>query len=142
LALKTRLTPQQRDYLSKVHNAGTSLLAVINDILDFSKIEAGRLDLETIDFRLDEGIGSVTTLTAQKAHEKGLEFLARVAPGLPESLRGDPLRLGQILTNFVNNAVKFTERGEIRLTIEPLERTGEKVQLHFAVRDTGIGMTP
>jgi two-component system sensor histidine kinase/response regulator len=141
LALKTQLTPKQRDYVSKVHNAGTSLLAVINDILDFSKIEAGKLDLETTDFKLDEVIGSVTTLTAQKAHDKGLEFLAHVAPGIPEFLRGDPLRLGQILTNFVNNAVKFTEQGEIRLNIELLERAGEKVQLKFAVRDTGIGMT-
>jgi two-component system sensor histidine kinase/response regulator len=142
LALKTPLSPKQRDYVSKVHNAGTSLLAVINDILDFSKIEAGKLDLETTDFKLDEVISSVTTLTAQKAHEKGLEFLAHVAPGIPEHLLGDPLRLGQILTNFVNNAVKFTERGEIRLNIEQRERTGEKVQLKFSVRDTGIGMTP
>jgi signal transduction histidine kinase len=141
LALKTQLTPKQRDYVSKVHNAGTSLLAVINDILDFSKIEAGKLDLETTDFKLDEVISSVTTLTAQKAHEKGLEFLAHVAPEIPEHLLGDPLRLGQILTNFVNNAVKFTEHGEIRLNIELVERTGEKVQLKFSVRDTGIGMT-
>jgi signal transduction histidine kinase/DNA-binding response OmpR family regulator len=142
LALKTDLNSRQRDYISKVHNAGTSLLAVINDILDFSKIEAGKLDLETTDFKLDEVISSVTTLTAQKAHEKGLEFLAHVAPGIPERLLGDPLRLGQILTNFVNNAVKFTERGEIRLEIELLERTGGEVQLKFSVRDTGIGMTP
>jgi len=142
LALKTPLNPKQRDYVSKVHNAGTSLLAVINDILDFSKIEAGKLDLETTDFKLDEVISSVTTLTAQKAHEKGLEFLAHVAPGIPEYLLGDPLRLGQILTNFVNNAVKFTERGEIRLQIELIERTGDKAQLKFSVRDTGIGMTP
>ena len=141
LALKTPLSAKQRDYVSKIHNAGTSLLAVINDILDFSKIEAGRLDIESTDFRLDEVIGSVTTLTAQKAHEKGLEFLAHVAPAIPEHLLGDPLRLGQILTNLVNNAVKFTERGEIRLDIELLERTGEKVQLKFSVRDTGIGMT-
>jgi PAS domain S-box-containing protein len=141
LALKTQLTPKQRDYVGKVHNAGTSLLAVINDILDFSKIEAGKLDLEAIDFKLDDVITSVTTLTAQKAHEKGLEFLAHAVPGIPEFLLGDPLRLGQILTNFVNNAVKFTEKGEIRLEIEQVERTGEKVQLKFAVRDTGIGMT-
>jgi two-component system, sensor histidine kinase and response regulator len=141
LALKTPLNPKQRDYVSKVHNAGTSLLGVINDILDFSKIEAGKLDIETTDFRLDEVISSVTTLTAQKAHDKGLEFLAHVSPQIPEHLLGDPLRLGQILTNFVNNAVKFTERGEIRLNIELQERTGEKVQLKFSVRDTGIGMT-
>jgi signal transduction histidine kinase/DNA-binding response OmpR family regulator/HAMP domain-containing protein len=141
LALKTHLTPKQRDYVAKVHNAGTSLLAIINDILDFSKIEAGKLDLESTDFKLDEVITSVTTLTAQKAHDKGLEFLAHVAPGIPEVLLGDPLRLGQILTNFVNNAVKFTEKGEIKLDIEQVERTGEKVQLKFAVHDSGIGMT-
>jgi two-component system sensor histidine kinase/response regulator len=142
LALKTQLTPKQRDYVSKVHNAGTSLLAIINDILDFSKIEAGKLDIEKTDFRLDEVISSVTTLTAQKAHDKGLEFLTHVSPAIPENLLGDPLRLGQILTNLVNNAVKFTERGEIRVNIELLERTGEKVQLKFSVRDTGMGMTP
>jgi PAS domain S-box-containing protein len=142
LALRTSLTAKQRDYISKVHNAGTSLLALINDILDFSKIEADKLELETTDFRLDEVISSVTTLTAQKAHEKGLEFLAHVSPGVPECLLGDPLRLGQILTNFVNNAVKFTEAGEIRIDIELLQRTGEKVQLKFSVRDTGLGMRP
>ncbi|MFN0068188.1 MAG: response regulator [Limisphaerales bacterium] len=141
LALKTPLNPKQRDYVAKVHNAGTSLLSIINDILDFSKIEAGKLEIEATPFRLDEVISSVTTLTAQKAHEKGLEFLAHVAPGIPEHLLGDPLRLGQILTNFVNNAVKFTEQGEIRLGIEQVERTGGKVQLKFSVRDTGIGMT-
>ena len=141
LALRTQLSAKQRDYVSKIHNAGTSLLAIINDILDVSKIEAGKLDIEATDFRLDEVISSVTTLTAQKAHEKGLEFLAHVAVGIPEYLIGDPFRLGQVLTNCVNNAVKFTERGEIRLNIEQLERTGEKVQLKFSVRDTGIGMT-
>ena len=87
LALKTQLSPKQRDYVSKIHNAGTSLLAIINDILDFSKIEAGKLDIETTDFKLDDVISSVTTLTAQKAHDKGLEFLAHVAPGIPEHLR-------------------------------------------------------
>jgi two-component system sensor histidine kinase/response regulator len=141
LALKTEMSRKQRDYVGKIHNAGTSLLAVINDILDFSKIEAGRLDLETIGFELDEVISSVTTLTAQKAHEKGLEFLIHTGKGIPEQLAGDPIRLGQVLTNCVNNAVKFTERGEIRVTIELVERTGEKVKLKFAVRDSGIGMT-
>jgi signal transduction histidine kinase/DNA-binding response OmpR family regulator/HPt (histidine-containing phosphotransfer) domain-containing protein/HAMP domain-containing protein len=142
LALKTPLNPKQRDYVSKVHNAGTSLLGVINDVLDFSKIEAGKLDLETTDFQIDDVIGSVITLTAQKAHDKGLELLVDVARTIPEHLRGDPLRLGQILTNLVNNAVKFTERGEIRLAIELLERAGDKVELKFSVRDTGMGMTP
>src|SRR5262249_38243194 len=103
LALKTQLTTKQRDYIGKIHNAGTSLLAIINDILDFSKIEAGRLELESTEFRIDDVISSVTAVTAQKAQEKGLEFLAHVAPGIPEQLIGDPLRLGQILTNFINN---------------------------------------
>src|SRR5262249_36641021 len=141
LALKTELSRKQRDYIGNIHNAGTSLLAVINDILDFSKIEAGRLDLEETSFRLDEVISSVTTLTAQKAHEKGLELLVRMAPGIPDDLTGDPVRLGQVLTNCINNAVKFTERGRVRLDIEQAERTGRKVQLKFAVTDTGIGMT-
>src|SRR5204863_4379854 len=141
LALKTPFNPKQREYVSKVHNAGTSLLSIVNDILDFSKIEADKLDIETTDFQLDEVISAVTTLTAQKAHDKGIEFLIHVAPAIPEQLLGDPLRLGQILTNFVNNAIKFTERGEIGLNIDLLERTGEKVQLKFSVRDTGIGMT-
>jgi two-component system sensor histidine kinase/response regulator len=141
LALKTELTPKQRDYMSKVHNAGTSLLGIINDILDFSKIEAGKLDIETTDFSLDEVIASVTTLTAQKAHDKGLELLVEVAHGVPAALVGDPLRLGQIITNLVNNAVKFTERGEIRVKAELLERTGDKAQLRFSVKDTGMGMT-
>jgi two-component system sensor histidine kinase/response regulator len=142
LALKTPLNAKQRDYVAKVHNAGTSLLAIINDILDFSKIEAGRLDLETVEFKLDDVISSVTTVTAGKANEKGLEFLAQVAPGLPPSLVGDPLRLGQVLTNLINNAIKFTEQGEVRLGVELAERTGNKCQLRFSIRDSGIGMTP
>ena len=141
LALKTELSAKQRDYVSKVHNAGTSLLGIINDILDFSKIEAGKLDIETTDFSLDEVIASVTTVTGQKAHDKGLEFLVDVADDVPTALLGDPLRLGQIITNLVNNAVKFTERGEIRVKAELLERTGEKVKLRFSIKDTGMGMT-
>jgi two-component system sensor histidine kinase/response regulator len=141
LALKTSLTPKQRDYISKVHNAGTSLLAIINDILDFSKIEAGKLDIETTDFRLDDVISSVTTITGQKATDKSLELLAHISPGIPQYLLGDPLRLGQILTNLVNNSVKFTERGEICVDADMLQHTGEKCQLRFSVRDTGIGMT-
>ena len=141
LALKTELTPKQRDYVSKVHNAGTSLLGIINDILDFSKIEAGKLDIEATDFSLDEVIASVTTLTAQKAHDKGLELLVEVARGVPTALLGDPLRLGQIITNLVNNSVKFTEKGEIRVKAELLEHTGNKAELRFSIKDTGMGMT-
>jgi PAS domain S-box-containing protein len=142
LALKTGLTPKQRDYLNKIHNAGTSLLAIINDILDFSKIEAGRLDIEQTEFKLDDVVNSVTTITGQKAHDKGLEFLAEVPRSVPQFLVGDPLRLGQILTNLVNNSVKFTEQGEIRMKAELLEQTGGKCKLRFSVRDTGLGMTP
>src|SRR5262249_59271654 len=141
LALKTPLSAKQRDYISKVYNAGTSLLAIINDILDSSKIEPGRLDIETTDFRLDDVISSVTTVTGQKATEKGLEFLAHVAPGIPQFLIGDPHRLGQILTNLVNNAVKFTERGEIVVSAALLQMTGEKCQLKFSVKDTVIRIT-
>ena len=141
LALRTPLSAKQRDYLTKIHTAGTSLLAVINDILDFSKIEAGKLSIERTAFRLDEVIDSVITVTGQKAHEKGLEFLAHLPASVPQCLVGDPLRLGQILTNLVSNAVKFTEHGEIRLRVEAPEPSGERCQLRFSVQDTGIGMT-
>jgi signal transduction histidine kinase/HPt (histidine-containing phosphotransfer) domain-containing protein len=142
LALRTELTDKQRDYLTKIHGAGTALLAIINDILDFSKIEAGRLDLERTEFRLDDVISGVTTVTTLKAQEKGLELLVEVPPTVPRFVLGDPLRLGQILTNLVNNAVKFTARGKISLRVELIARTGEACELRFAVQDTGIGMTP
>jgi two-component system sensor histidine kinase/response regulator len=142
LALKTDLTARQRDYIAKIHNSGTSLLGILNDILDFSKIEAGRLDIESTEFRLDDVVTSVATVTAQKAHDKGLEFLVDLPPSLPQDLVGDPLRLGQILTNLVSNAVKFTEKGEVRVHADLLEETGDRVQLRFAVSDTGMGMTP
>ena len=141
LALKTELDPKQRDYVGKIHNAGTSLLGIINEILDFSKIEAGRLDIETVDFSLEDVIASMATVTSQKAHQKGLEFLIDIAPDIPRRLRGDPLRLTQIVTNLVTNAIKFTETGEIRLTVRQKQRTGEKVKLEFSVLDTGLGMT-
>ena len=142
LALKTPLSDKQRDYVNKIHNAGTSLLGVINDILDFSKIEAGRLDIEAVDFRLDDVIASVTSITAQKAQDKGLEYLADVAGSIPPNLVGDPLRLGQVIANLINNAIKFTERGDVLLKAELLEQVGERVKLRFSVTDTGIGMTP
>jgi len=141
LALKTGLDPKQRDYVQKIHNAGTNLLGIINEILDFSKIEAGRLDMESIDFSLDEVLANLTTIEGQKFADKGLEFLLDVPEALPRDLVGDPLRLGQILVNLVNNAVKFTERGEIAVRLREAERTADKVQLEFAVRDSGIGMT-
>jgi PAS domain S-box-containing protein len=141
LALKTDLNPRQRDYVSKVHNAGTSLLGIINDILDFSKVEAGKLDIEHAPFRLDDVLDNVSSLIAQKAYDKGLELLFDTAPDVPQALVGDPLRLGQIVTNLVSNAVKFTERGQIAVTIRRADSAGEKVQLRVQVRDTGIGMT-
>ena len=128
LALKTSLSEKQRDYVNKIHNAGTSLLGVINDILDFSKIEAGRLDIESVDFRLDDVIASVTSITAQKAQDKGLEFLAEVESSVPQNLVGDPLRLGQVIANLINNSVKFTEHGDVYLKAELLEQVGRKGQ--------------
>jgi two-component system sensor histidine kinase/response regulator len=141
LALKTDLNPRQRDYISKVHNAGTSLLGIINDILDFSKVEAGKLDIEQAPFRLDDVLDNVSSLIAQKAYDKGLELLFDTAADVPQALVGDPLRLGQIVTNLVSNAVKFTERGQIAVTVRRIERAGAKVQLRVEVRDSGIGMT-
>ena len=114
---------------------------MINDILDFSKIEAGKLDIESVDFRLDDVIASVTSITAQKAQDKGLEFLAEVESSVPQNLVGDPLRLGQVIANLINNSVKFTEHGDVHLKAELLEQVGERASLRFSVKDTGIGMT-
>jgi signal transduction histidine kinase/DNA-binding response OmpR family regulator len=141
LCLKTDLSSKQRDYVGKIHNAGTSLLSIINDILDFSKIEAGKLDVENVTFEVDSLMNNISTMVAQKIQDKGLELLFAISSDIPPALLGDPLRLGQVLINLLGNAVKFTETGEIRLIGELLERTGEKVKLRFSVRDTGIGMT-
>jgi two-component system, sensor histidine kinase and response regulator len=142
LALKTELAPKQRDYLSKVKIAAGSLLGIINDILDFSKIEAGKLDIEEADFRFEDVLNNLSTVVAQKANEKGLEFLIAAQQEIPANLVGDPLRLAQILINLVNNAVKFTEHGEVVVSAEIEERSSSRVKLRFSVRDTGIGMTP
>ena len=141
LALKTELTLQQQDYLSKIHGAGVSLLGLINDILDFSKIEAGRLTMEEVDFRLDSVIERLTSIAGHNAFAKGLELLVNMPAEIPSHLVGDANRLGQILTNLMGNSVKFTDRGEVELKVALLELTGEKVKLRFSVRDTGIGMT-
>ncbi|MGH8764273.1 MAG: ATP-binding protein, partial [Burkholderiales bacterium] len=140
LALKTNLDSRQRDYVSKIHGAGTSLLGIINDILDFSKVEAGKMELERVPFRLADVLDGVSTLVAQKVADKDLQLGFHVEPGVPEALQGDPLRLGQVLVNLVNNAVKFTERGQISVAVRRL--AGEGAHLAFEVRDTGIGMTP
>jgi signal transduction histidine kinase/DNA-binding response OmpR family regulator len=141
LCLKTDLSSKQRDYVGKIHNAGTSLLSIINDILDFSKIEAGKLDVENVPFEVDALMNNISTMVAQKIQDKGLELLFSISSDIPPALLGDPLRLGQVLINLLGNAVKFTDTGEVRVVGELLERTGEKVKLQFSVRDSGIGMT-
>ncbi len=142
LALKTELTPKQRDYLTKTKGAAQALLGIINDILDFSKIEAGKLDVETIEFRLDQVLDNLSSVVSQKAQDKNLEFLISAQHDIPPNLIGDPLRLGQILINLVNNAVKFTDRGEVVVSVVVEEKVSDRVKLKVSVRDSGIGMTP
>ena len=141
LALKTELTPRQRDYIRKIKGSSRHLLSIINDILDFSKIEAGKLTIEYTDFELEKVLDNVASLIAEKASAKGLELVFDVDRDVPANLIGDPLRLGQILINYANNAVKFTEQGEIDIVIRLKEQTDEDVLLYCAVRDTGIGLT-
>jgi PAS domain S-box-containing protein len=142
LALKTELTPKQHDYLSKIQSSANSLLGIINDILDFSKIEAGKLDMEAVEFDLLETMDNVANVITVKAQEReNLEVLFYIDPEVPNFLVGDSLRLNQILVNLGNNAVKFTEQGEIVLSARVNEKSDEKVTLQFSVRDTGIGMT-
>ena len=142
LALQSGLNPQQHNYIQKVHASAESLLGIINDILDFSKIEAGKLDMEAIPFNLTDVMDNLASLVGMKAEEKGLELLFVEPPGLPTALVGDPSRLGQVLINLGNNAVKFTERGEVLIAIEVVERDNASAQLRFEVRDTGVGMDP
>ena len=142
LALKTELTEKQNNYIFKVNRSAESLLGIINDILDFSKIEAGKLDMESIDFFLDDVLDNLSNLMGLKAEDKGIEFLIDVAADVPMNLIGDPLRLGQILINLGNNSVKFTDKGEIVIIIRVKEIKDDSVSLRFAMRDSGIGMTP
>jgi signal transduction histidine kinase/DNA-binding response OmpR family regulator/HPt (histidine-containing phosphotransfer) domain-containing protein len=141
LALKTDLTAKQYDYLKKVDISAKSLLGIINDILDFSKIEAGKLDMESMDFQLQDTLDNISTLVGIKTQEKGLELLFNTDPSVPTALVGDPLRLGQILINLSNNAVKFTDSGEIVVSTELVKKEEAQVTLKFSVRDSGIGMT-
>ncbi|MGD9203630.1 MAG: response regulator [Desulfobacterales bacterium] len=141
LALKTDLTPKQYDYLKKVDISAKSLLGIINDILDFSKIEAGKLDMESVDFQLEDTLDNISTLVGIKTQEKGLELLFKTDSSVPTALVGDPLRLGQILINLSNNAVKFTDSGEIVISTELVKKDGDQTTLKFSVQDTGIGMT-
>ncbi len=141
LALKTALTPRQRDYIKKIQGSSRHLLGIINDILDFSKIEAGKLMVEHTEFELEKVLDNVANLIGEKTSTKGLELIFDIDKDVPAKLIGDPLRLGQILINYSNNAVKFTERGEIDIAIGIQEQTEHDVLLHCAVRDTGIGLT-
>ncbi len=142
LAMATQLTPVQRRYLNTVRDAGNALLALINDILDYSKIEAGKIELEERPFDLRQTMEAVAQTLAIKAHEKHLELLCRVPPGLTSALIGDALRLRQILINLVGNAIKFTEQGHILMEVELAADNDDQVGLHFSVADTGIGIPP
>ncbi len=142
LALKTKLTPRQRDYLNKIDSSANSLLGIINDILDFSKIEAGKLDIESVEFNLDQVLENLANLVTVKASEKeNIEVLFNTAIEVPRFLIGDSLRLGQILINLANNAVKFTEAGDIIVSTEVVTYGEDKVTLKFSVSDTGIGLS-
>ena len=141
LVQKTNLDQKQRDYVGKIQGAGQHLLGIINDILDFSKIEAGKLDIECIDFSLEKLLNNVANLISEKATSKGLELVFDVDKKMPRYLVGDPVRLAQALVNYANNAVKFTEQGEIKVIVRARERVDGDVLVYFAVQDTGIGLS-
>jgi signal transduction histidine kinase/DNA-binding response OmpR family regulator/HPt (histidine-containing phosphotransfer) domain-containing protein len=141
LTLRTELNPRQRDYVRKIQMSGQHLLGIINDILDFSKIEAGKLSVENIDFDLEKVLENVSNLISEKASAKSLELIFDIEAAVPTQLKGDPLRLGQILINFCNNAVKFTETGEIVVKAGVQEKNEEGQLVCFSVSDTGVGLT-
>jgi len=141
LALQTELTEKQYKYLNRIQYSGEILLATVNDILDFSKIESGRLEFERVDFSLDDILHNLASLLAYRAQEKGLELVFDTAPDVPRLLTGDPLRLGQVLLNLMGNAIKFTDSGEIVIKTTLQKKTRSQVELEFAVRDTGIGLS-
>ncbi|MCI4626419.1 MAG: response regulator [Candidatus Magnetoovum sp. WYHC-5] len=141
LVLKTELNPKQMDYIVKIQQSGQHLLGIINDILDFSKIEEGKLQIESIEFELSAVLDNVATLLGEKAMAKGLEFIFDIDPTLPTNLVGDPLRVGQILINYANNALKFTEHGEIAVCAYVVENNANDLLVRFEVRDSGIGLT-
>jgi two-component system, sensor histidine kinase and response regulator len=142
LALRTGLDARQHDYVTKIQRAGQHLLGVINDILDFSKIESGRMTIESVDFELEKVLASVTDFIAEKAAAKNLELLVDMEAHLPNNLRGDALRLGQVLINYASNALKFTEQGSIVIRVRRVEEGEQDLLLRFEVEDTGIGLTP
>lgn len=141
LALQTDLTAKQKNYLQQIRRASKNLLSIINDILDFSKIEAGKLSMESVPFTLHQVIDQVIGVLGASAQRKGLEFLINIAPEVPWGLVGDPLRLGQVLTNLGNNAIKFTETGEVVVSARLLNRLPDEVELEFSVSDSGIGLS-
>lgn len=136
----TPLTDEQKDYVQTMRSAGETLLAIINDVLDYSKIEARRLQLEDTPFRLDTLFEDMGRLFSVLARDKGLTYTMEIAPDTPCSLKGDPVRLRQILVNLIGNAIKFTSHGEIRVRAHLVEAGTERIRLHFSVRDTGIGI--
>ncbi len=140
LVLRTDLNDRQKDYLQKIGQASRSLLGIINDILDFSKIEAGKLDLETTPFNLADVANDLADMLSQKSNEKNLELSVSYNHDVPTALVGDPLRLGQVLINLTNNAIKFTDEGEVQLRIKKVSEADGRVCLSFAVTDTGIGI--
>jgi two-component system sensor histidine kinase/response regulator len=142
LALKHDMPARIQDYLGKIRQSGEHLLGIINDILDFSKIESGKMEIEAVPFVLDAVIDTVVNLLSEKVDDKGLELLCRVDADIPKDLIGDPLRIGQILINLANNAIKFTPAGEVQLSISVLKSEGDQALLRFAVSDTGIGLSP
>lgn len=141
LCLQTELDSKQQNYVQKIDRASKSLLRIINDILDFSKIEAGKLDIESVAFQLDTLLEDLSDMFSVKATDKRLELLFAVSPNIPRQLQGDPLRLSQVLINLMSNAIKFTEQGEVLLSISQLERIEDDIVLKFSVRDNGIGLT-
>lgn len=141
LAQRTDLTQKQRNYLTKVDHSAHALLNIINDILDFSKIEAGQLALEEMTFSLEELLDSLSDVVGLKAEQKNIEIVFSISQDTPRYLVGDSLRLGQVLVNLVSNAVKFTEQGEIVVSVMPEQLSAESATLRFTIRDTGIGMT-
>lgn len=140
LVLDSELNDLQRNYIEKVHDAAESLLGIINDILDFSKIEANKIELENTEFWLEDVFSNLANLVGFKAEEKGLELLFDISSETPTALVGDPLRLGQVLVNLVSNAIKFTDKGEVVVSVSPEETVDDKLRLHFSVRDDGAGM--
>ena len=142
LALDTELTDEQREYLGMVQGSADALLTVINDILDFSKIEAGKLDLDPVAFQLREHLAQTLKPLSLRAHQKGLELTCDTRPETPDEIVADPTRLRQVLINLVGNAIKFTQRGEVGIEVAVESQTESHACLHFAVRDTGVGIAP